>query len=151
MLQRLIGTDKFFEGVSIYLKAHLYGTATGEDLWKGVSEAAGFDVAPMMRTWVNKVGFPFVEVKETKEGLSLKQSRFLAGARPTKEEDETVWSIPLNLKTLVFGRAVTDSSLLMDARELRVSSTGVWQPLLRLATNRPPLPFAARSARRRQA
>ena len=41
MLSNCVGEDKFLKGVSIYLKKHLYGNATAEDLWDGIGEATG--------------------------------------------------------------------------------------------------------------
>ncbi|EEB88298.1 hypothetical protein MPER_13939, partial [Moniliophthora perniciosa FA553] len=39
MLAAHVGTDKFLEGVSIYLKNHLYGNSVTRDLWDGISKA----------------------------------------------------------------------------------------------------------------
>jgi aminopeptidase 2 len=41
MLVNCVGEETFLKGVSIYLKQHLYGNATAEDLWEGISSAAG--------------------------------------------------------------------------------------------------------------
>lgn len=68
---------------SIYLKAHLYGNAVTADLWAGISEASGNDVAGFMLNWTNKIGFPVITVEETSEGLKLTQNRFLATGDPT--------------------------------------------------------------------
>lgn len=55
MLANMVGKDTFLKGVSIYLKAHLYGNARTKDLWNGISEASGQDVAKFMYNWTNKV------------------------------------------------------------------------------------------------
>jgi aminopeptidase 2 len=55
MLSDYVGEEVFLKGVSIYLKKHLYGNTVSQDLWDGISEAAGHDVGKMMRTWVGKV------------------------------------------------------------------------------------------------
>lgn len=41
MISEYVGEEKFLKGVSIYLKKHLYGSATAEDLWEGIQEATG--------------------------------------------------------------------------------------------------------------
>jgi hypothetical protein len=40
---------------SIYLKGHLYGNSRTKDLWAGISEASGLDVAKIMANWTLKV------------------------------------------------------------------------------------------------
>lgn len=57
MISAVVGEDKFLKGVSIYLKKHLYGNAETKDLWAGVSEASGMDVASIMANWTLKVSF----------------------------------------------------------------------------------------------
>jgi aminopeptidase 2 len=41
MLANHVGVDPFLKGVSLYLKAHLYGNSVTNDLWKGIEEATG--------------------------------------------------------------------------------------------------------------
>ena len=41
MLSAYVGEKKFLEGVSIYLKGHLYANSVTKDLWDGISEATG--------------------------------------------------------------------------------------------------------------
>jgi aminopeptidase 2 len=55
MLSDYVGEEVFLKGVSIYLKKHLYGNTVSQDLWDGISEAAGHDVGKMMQTWVGKI------------------------------------------------------------------------------------------------
>ena len=80
MLSNMVGIDTFLKGVSIYLKAHLYGNATTEDLWAGISKAAGIDVGKIMANWTLKVGFPVLTVEESSEGLKIRQNRFLSAS-----------------------------------------------------------------------
>lgn len=78
MLSNMIGEETFLKGVSIYLKNHLYGNSRTADLWKGISEASGVDVAKIMANWTLKVGFPVIKVEETAQGLKVTQNRFLS-------------------------------------------------------------------------
>ena len=48
MLAAVVGEDKFLKGVSIYLKKRLFGNSVTEDLWDGISEVSGVDVAKIM-------------------------------------------------------------------------------------------------------
>lgn len=39
MLSVYTGEEKFLKGVSLYLKAHLYGNTVADDLWSGIQQA----------------------------------------------------------------------------------------------------------------
>lgn len=91
MLSEYVGEDKFLKGVSIYLKNHLYANSEPVDLWNGIAEATGIDVAKMMDNWVWKIGFPVITVKEQDGKIHLRQDRFLASGDPTEEENQTLW------------------------------------------------------------
>jgi len=41
MLSTYVGEDKFFKGVSLYLKDHMYGNSVTNDLWEGIGRATG--------------------------------------------------------------------------------------------------------------
>ncbi|KAF7360192.1 Aminopeptidase 1 [Mycena venus] len=94
MLSRFVGEDKFLKGVSLYLKKRLYGNSTTSDLWQGVEQATGIEVSEVMDAWISKPGFPVVTVRETSDGLHIKQNRFLLTG---KESEETIWVIPLQI------------------------------------------------------
>jgi aminopeptidase N len=99
MLAAHIGVDVFLKGVSDYLKAHAYGNAKTTDLWAAVGKAAGQDVNGFMDAWILKIGFPVLTVAEEPGQISVKQNRFLLAGDVKSEEDQTVWWIPLGLKT----------------------------------------------------
>lgn len=87
-LSALVGEKVFLAGVTLYLKAHLYGNAKTADLWKGISQAcdeAGQprNIVEMMESWTNKIGFPIITVEEDEEGIKVTQNRFLATGDPT--------------------------------------------------------------------
>lgn len=120
MLANMVGKQTFLKGVSIYLKKHLYGNARTKDLWDGIAEASGKDIAPMMFNWTNKVGFPVIRVEETEEGLKLTQNRFFATADPSPEEDETIWHVPLELLAVKSGKAEIDHDAVLKDREATI-------------------------------
>ena len=55
MLANYVGEEAFLKGVSIYLKKRLYGNSVTRDLWDGISEATGLNIADMMENWTLKV------------------------------------------------------------------------------------------------
>jgi aminopeptidase N len=106
MLASHLGVENFLKGVSKYLKAHTYANAKTNDLWSALSEVSGQDVTAFMDPWIRKIGFPVVTVAEEPGQISVKQSRFLTSGEVTSEEDQTVWWIPIGLKT---GPQATDA------------------------------------------
>lgn len=99
MLSSHLGQKVFLKGVSNYLKANAYSNAKTADLWAHIGKAAGQDVAAFMEPWVQKIGFPVLTVAEEPGQISIKQNRFLLTGDVKPEEDETVWWIPLGLKS----------------------------------------------------
>lgn len=99
MLSAHLSVPTFLNVVSRYLKAHAYGNATTKDLWSALSEASGQDVNAFMDPWIKKIGFPVITVAEEPGQIAVRQSRFLSTGDVKPEDDETVWWIPLGLKT----------------------------------------------------
>ncbi|CAE6452278.1 unnamed protein product [Rhizoctonia solani] len=121
MLARYVGEDVFLKGVSIYLKKRLYGNSDPKDLWDGISEASGVDVGKVMKNWVFEIGFPFLTVKETADGIRIRQDRFLSTGDATDAENQTIWHIPLSLLTTgADGKATVDHSIVLSERETEI-------------------------------
>lgn len=117
MLKGVVGDDKFFKGVSLYLNKHLYGNAKTSDLWAGISQAVGKDIGSVMNNWILKIGFPVVSVEELGNGqVRLTQHRFLITGDVKPEEDETVWWIPLEIKAVQGGKTTVDHDAVLDSR-----------------------------------
>lgn len=142
MLADYVGEEKFLKGVSIYLKNHLYGNTVTNDLWEGIGEATGKDIPSIMDNWINKIGFPLLTVTESKEGVTVRQDRFLESGPAPDKENETIWTIPLSLLSVgPDGKAVVDKSAVLDVREkvlaidpskpfkLNAGTTGVYRVL----------------------
>ncbi|KAK0521743.1 Aminopeptidase 2 mitochondrial [Tilletia horrida] len=133
MLSHMIGEDVFLKGVSIYLKNHLYGNAVTADLWAGISKSSGLDVGKIMGPWVLKQGFPVITVSEKDDAITVRQNRFLSTGDVKPEEDETLWYVPLALRTVgANGQATTDNKAVLDTeRELTIPLKGakdaVWK------------------------
>ncbi|KAH8691108.1 peptidase family M1-domain-containing protein [Talaromyces proteolyticus] len=99
MLSSYLGQETFLRGVSDYLKKHAYGNATTDDLWSALSKASNQDINAFMDPWVRKIGFPVVTIAGDTGQITVRQSRFLSSGDVKAEEDQTIWWIPLNIKT----------------------------------------------------
>jgi aminopeptidase 2 len=120
MLASVVGEDTFLKGVAIYLKKRLFGNSITEDLWEGIAEASGINVSEIMEGWILKVGFPVITVEELEDGrkLRVRQNRFLTTGDVLAEEDETLWFVPLALKTVTSdGQVWTDHKAILRDRE----------------------------------
>lgn len=53
----------------------------------------------MQDPWIRKIGFPVVTVAEEPGQIGIRQSRFLSTGDVKPEEDETVWWVPLGIKS----------------------------------------------------
>lgn len=133
MLSKMVGEDVFLKGTSLYLKNHLYGNANPEDLWNGIAQSSGLDIGAIMGKWVLKQGFPVLTVTESADAIKVRQNRFLATGDVKPEEDETLWYVPLNLKTVgAAGAPIVDAGLVLnEVRETTISlkdaATTAWK------------------------
>lgn len=101
MLSLQLGEKTFLKGVSNYLKKHSYGNANSVDLWNALSEVSGIDVASIMGTWTEKIGFPMLSISTDEQSgdVTLTQNRFLRGGDVKTEENETIWWAPLSISS----------------------------------------------------
>jgi aminopeptidase N len=91
MIESLIGTEKFREGVQSYMNKHAWGNTVADDLWNALDGVSDFNLSAMMKAYLEQPGYPVITI--SKEG-KVTQSRFhLQGA---SVEDKT-WAIPLKL------------------------------------------------------
>jgi aminopeptidase 2 len=118
MLSAYVGEDRFLKGVSIYLKKHLYANSVTNDLWEGIGEATGIDIPKIMENWISKMGYPVLTVTESQAGIRVRQDRFLESGPAEPKENETIWTVPLNVLSVNGnGRASIDKSVVLDSRE----------------------------------
>ncbi|CRK31122.1 hypothetical protein BN1708_015905, partial [Verticillium longisporum] len=99
MLSDYLGEEVFMEGVRKYLKRHMYGNASTEQLWEALSEVSGKDVATIMGPWTRHVGYPVVSVTENGSDVRLEQHRFLTTGDVKPEDDQVLYPVFLNLRT----------------------------------------------------
>lgn len=101
MLCDYVGQEKFLKGVSIYLKKHLFANSVTHDLWDGISSSTGLEIPKLMENWITKVGFPVLTVTENKEGITVRQDRFLETGAAKPEDNETLWYVTFFKNILV--------------------------------------------------
>ena len=102
MLQTYLGADVFDRGIQGYIHTHKWSNALSADLWAALSEAAGFDVAPMMKGWTTVEGFPLLVIDQVSSSadhkeFKLAQKRFQPSAAPGAPS--FVWQIPVVIET----------------------------------------------------
>ncbi|KAK0538067.1 Aminopeptidase 2 mitochondrial [Tilletia horrida] len=133
MLSNMVGEATFLKGVSLYLKKHVWSNTVTKNLWEGISEASGIDIGKVMAPWILKQGFPVITVSEHTNRIKVRQNRFLLTGDVTPEEDETLWYVPLAMRTAQEdGSVKTDQSVVLDMkRELELpmpdAKTKVWK------------------------
>jgi puromycin-sensitive aminopeptidase len=97
MLERYLGAAAFRRGVRAYIRRHLEGNAVAADLWRSLSEASGVAVEPVARAWIERAGYPIVEVRRARVNgrteLRLRQERFTL-RRPSRSRWAPPWPVP---------------------------------------------------------
>ena len=113
MLENYVGIENFRKGLKYYLTQHRYSNAEGQDLWKSIGKIARKPVDSMMKTWIDQVGYPVVDVKRNNSKISLTQRRFLSdGSTSSKNR----WAIPIHIE-----EGNHERSILMKSQKSTVS------------------------------
>jgi len=87
---------------------------------------------------VLKIGYPVLTVAETPNGITVRQDRFLDTGDAKENENETIWHVPLQLRsTDAAGKSTVDSTLILREREAQfaLDTKGTWK--LNANTNGP--------------
>ncbi|MEX2658729.1 MAG: M1 family metallopeptidase [Acidimicrobiales bacterium] len=101
MLEQYLGTDRFRDGIRLYLSARAYGNAETTDLWDAIEEATGDPVRRIMDSWIFQGGYPLIGVSAAGDKVTLTQQRFrFSTAERTAPDDGPagdgpVWSVPI--------------------------------------------------------
>lgn len=132
MLSKIVGEDVFLKGVSIYLKKLSYGNSVTADLWNGIAQSSGKDVPRIMKNWVLAQGFPVLTVTEGTDSITVRQNRFLATGDVKPEEDETLWYVPLAIKS---SQGVDMEAVLDEKREAEFPLKGAKDSIWKLNAN----------------
>ena len=103
MLERYLGSRTFRAGVRRYIRRHRESNATASDLWRALSEAADEDVESLVRPWIERAGFPVLQLEREGPGaeITASQRRFRTapakstGRRGTADDaGEEPWPLP---------------------------------------------------------
>ncbi|HLI96529.1 MAG TPA: M1 family metallopeptidase [Candidatus Baltobacteraceae bacterium] len=99
MMETYLGPGTFQKGLHRYFVANAYGNTVPSDLWTSLSAVSHTGVASISNSWINKPGFPVVDVRAIcsngKRALHLTQQRYTSDGSPS---GSTVWAIPLNVE-----------------------------------------------------
>jgi aminopeptidase N len=96
MFETYLGPDTFAKGVRLHLARHRHGTASAEDFFQALGDAADNPkVVPALKSFTDQTGVPTVSVSEGAQALALAQARY----RPLGVEARSaqVWMIPVCL------------------------------------------------------
>jgi tricorn protease interacting factor F2/3 len=77
MIENYLGEEKFRDGLRNYIKKFSYQNTQAEDLWNSLEEISQVNVKEIMKDYLEKTGFPQVEIKKENEDYLLKQKRFV--------------------------------------------------------------------------
>jgi aminopeptidase N len=83
-LERILGAEKFQEGLRIYLKQFEFGNATWLDLVRVFDELTPIDIAAWSRTWVEEAGRPSIRTELEVDRNAVRHLRFVQ-SDPQKE------------------------------------------------------------------
>ncbi len=124
MFEHSIGPRKFRQGMHDYLAKHAYGSGTLEGLLDALSSAAGKNIAPAFKTFLNQPGLPMVHVGvEEKDGqpiVHLSQSRYFP-VGSTGNIHKGLWDIPMCLRYDIAGQKPQQQCTLLDSRTANVT------------------------------
>lgn len=92
MLEAYVGEQAFRDGVRRYMKAHAYGNAVTDDLWRELDQTASVNVSAIAHDFTLQPGIPLIRVAPSAGGLQLTQDRYAAddsGKAPLS------WQVPV--------------------------------------------------------
>ncbi len=116
--ERLVGEERFREGVRAYLRAHLHGTGSADSLYAALSRAGGRDLAPALASFTDRPGVPLVSALVVCDAagarLALSQSRWLP--RGSDAPPGETWHVPVCARWQA-GDRTADACTLVDGRE----------------------------------
>ncbi|KAG5438595.1 hypothetical protein PCANB_002701 [Pneumocystis canis] len=126
MLSKYIGEDIFLAGIRRYLKKYSYKNTVTDDLWSSLSDESGKNINEFMRYWTKNVGYPVITVTEIDDYVNVRQNRFLASGDVKPEDDQTIYWVPLMLKTMTNDdKIIIDTHLITEQREINIPMSNV--------------------------
>lgn len=127
MLEQYLGTDRFRDGIRMYLAKHSYGNTETSDLWdaieSAVAQTGGEPVRAMMDSWIWQPGYPLIRAEIDQSTLVLRQERFDFGSTPGTQESR--WIVPIHLRI-----ADRETKVLLDSGSLRIPLERTSDPIV---------------------
>lgn len=98
MIESLIGTEKFRDGVRNYMNTHAWGNTVADDLWAALDGVSDINLSAMMKAYLEQPAYPLISI----DGKgTISQERFhYSGAKV----DAQIWAVPLKLTYKVNGK-----------------------------------------------
>jgi tricorn protease interacting factor F2/3 len=119
MIENYLGEEKFRDSLRNYIKKFSYQNAQAEDLWNSLEEASQVNVKEIMKDYLEKTGFPRVEIKKENGNCLLKQRRFLF----LEEDRSEIWKIPM-----VINSKDREIRIIFDKESTVLSN--LWPPII---------------------
>jgi len=129
MFERFLGPERFREGIRGYLRTHAYGGGDTDDLLEALSRAAGREVTPAFRTFLDQAGIPLVDARvDCSAGppkLLLRQQRYLPVGSGAQQD--RLWQIPVCARYSAAGAEKESCTLLSEAQgALQLDACPAW-------------------------
>ncbi|WJI14333.1 M1 family metallopeptidase [Pseudoxanthomonas winnipegensis] len=128
MLEDYVGSDNWRSGVRSYIKAHAYGNAVTDELWREVDKAApGKDFIQVAHDFTLQPGVPLIKANavcaSNSTTVTLEQGEFTLD-RPNKTPLR--WNVPVTLR----GADGKETRVLVQNGSARVTLPGCQQPVV---------------------
>ena len=127
MLRQEVGDRTFIKGLREFYQANRFRTASFLDVARAFSQAAGRDLAPFFRQWVERTGAPVLGVHGVK--VSEEEGRFRVTGILTQEQTEEGYNLTVPLAVTSEGEGAAQMAI--------VAMTGKEQPFSLLLDKRP--------------
>ncbi|MGH8162556.1 MAG: M1 family metallopeptidase [Gammaproteobacteria bacterium] len=115
MFEHYVGPQKFREGMHNYLVAHRYGSGTLQGFLDAISKAAGENIGPAFKTFLNQPGLPMIHatlaMKDGKPVVHLAQSRYFPIGSTGNRHGEH-WQIPVCMRYAAGGKVHQQCAML---------------------------------------
>lgn len=122
MLAEFMGADEFFTGLRSYIHKFAWKNATSTDLWECLGSLDGISIASIMNGWVEKPGFPTIQVSDLGNGVvEFEQRR--SSARTLEKDEEELYIIPMIVELLSGQRKLVFSEKRTQVTDFDFSST----------------------------
>ncbi|NDV90585.1 M1 family peptidase [Alteromonas sp. 345S023] len=113
MIESLIGTEKFREGVRNYMNTHAWRNTVADDLWAALDGVSDFNLSAMMKAYLEQPGYPLISIDSDGK---VTQSRFHYAGADVKAQ---TWAVPLKLTYKVNGK-IKQEVVFIDKKTTRL-------------------------------